>query len=772
MGEWKKTQCSICGVSCGLEVEVEDGKIVSARPDKDSPRSHGYACRKGRNTKYFMHHGDRLDYPMKRENGELKRISWDQAILEIGNKLRSIVDQYGPRAVCGIGGASGGGQSELIFLKALINGLGSQYIFNPIGFEFLGNWWSHGKIFGDQVGFTEPDDDGCEVMVLWGSNSYVTHQMCDARKNIREHSENPEQMLIVIDPRMSESARMADIHIANRPGTDAIMLKGLIAMILRRGWENKEYCKKFVKDLDKIRPWFYTTDIEECFRVAGVTMEEMEKLAKILTTRKWGCHQDLGIFCGRHSTLGSYLIVMLEVLCGVALVPGATIIHEAWAERGETIHEDTDPKIWRTPVTNRFPVLETFPSCVMPVEMLSDRPDRIRAAIRTLGSPMRSYPDSAMVEKAFKNLDLLVVCEIAWTEDCELADYILPAKSALERYEFNAFQMNFPQCVMSLRPPVIEETIGERRDMCDVFIEIMKVAGALPKLPQWFYKAGEKAVRTGDRMPYLFALLAYLGGTGMKYFPIRTAILGETLGKYMGSATKAVAWGALMTTPMAPGLSAKAKNPKLGFHPIMEKMPALDNFCALDAAFEQVLKHPEGAVVGIADNDKPEEYLRQHVKHRDHKIRLYCDEIFEAVMNLTPESEEAAIMPTEEFPFVMSSGRHTEDGLNSMTRYMKNMNRHHRSYYTLLMNPEDMAELGFADGQTVRVTTKGGSAEIPVEISYQVNRGYCMFPHHYGLKFEGEVEGVSGGQVFNWDNMDEITGNPCVRFTPCRVEAV
>ena len=87
MGEWKKTQCGICGVSCGLEVEVENGKIISSRPDPDSPRSHGYACRKGRNNKYLMHHGDRLDYPMKRVDGKLVRISWDQAILEIGSKF-------------------------------------------------------------------------------------------------------------------------------------------------------------------------------------------------------------------------------------------------------------------------------------------------------------------------------------------------------------------------------------------------------------------------------------------------------------------------------------------------------------------------------------------------------------------------------------------------------------------------------------------------------------------------------------------------------------
>lgn len=103
---------------------------------------------------------------------------------------------------------------------------------------------------------------------------------------------------------------------------------------------------------------------------------------------------------------------------------------------------------------------------------------------------------------------------------------------------------------------------------------------------------------------------------------------------------------------------------------------------------------------------------------------------------------------------------------------MKDMNRYYKSMYTFLMNPADMAEMGFSDGQTVRVTTKAGSAEIPVEASYQVNVGYAMFPHHYGLKYKGETEGESGNVLSAWDNMDEITGNPCVRYVPCRVEAV
>lgn len=768
MGEWKKTQCTVCGISCGIEVEVEDNKIVHCRADKDSPRSHGYICRKGRNSKYFSDHGDRLDYPMKKVGDHFERISWDQAISEIGEKLRDIVDKHGPRAVCGIGGASGGGQSEMVFLRALINGLGGQYLFNPIGFEFMGNWWSHGKIFGDQMCFTEPDDVGCEVMVLWGSNSFVTHQMCDARKNIREFSENPDKLLITVDPRLSESARMSDIHIANRPGTDALLLRGLIALILKKGWEDKEYIEKYVSDLHQVRGWYVNTDIEGCFRVAGVSYEEMENLARVLTTRRWGVHQDLGLFCGRHSTINSYLMLTLEVICGVALVPGATIVHEGWAERGKTIDESKS-KVWRMPVTGSFPVLETFPSCAMPLEMLSEREDRIRAAIRCLGSPMRSYPDAKRVKDAFEKLELLVVCEIAWTEDCELADYVLPAKTNFERYEFNAFQMNFPEVVCTVRPPVLEQ-IAERRDIPEVLLDIMKASGAMPKLPKWLYEAGEKAARTGDRMPYLFKLLGY-AAANLKYFSILSAIVGETLGRAMGSPTRGVSWAALMTTPMAPGLAARANNPKLGFHPIMEKMPGLDNFCALDAAWEQVDCHPEGAIVGVAFADEPDKYIHQHIKHKDHKIHLFCDEIDKAIQDITPAKEAAALVPSKEFPFIMSSGRHTEDGLNSMTRNKK-MNRFSKSYYTFIMNPDDMEEMGLSDGQMVRVSTMAGSAEIPVEGTLQVNRGYAMFPHHYGLKFEGTTEGESGNVLTDASNRDEITGNPCVRYVPCRIEAV
>ena len=328
MSEWKKTQCNMCVLSCGLEMEVEDGKVLRVRPDKSSPRSHGYMCRKGRTAQYYLNNPDRLDYPLKKVGDHHERISWEQALREIGEKCNAILDAHGPRAFGLIGGALPSAQSDLVFARGLMSAIGSQYFFNAIGVEFMGSWWSHGKLFGDQMHYLEPDDHNCEMLIFWGSNSYVSGQILNAREVIRKASRGTERMVVAVDPRLSETAQMADLHIMPRMGSDAIMLRGMIALILRNGWENKEYIRKYVKDLDAVRPWFDRVDIDACFETAGVTRATMEKFCRLLTTKKWGCHQDLGLFMGRHNTLNCYLHLMLDVLCRVALVHGGCILPE------------------------------------------------------------------------------------------------------------------------------------------------------------------------------------------------------------------------------------------------------------------------------------------------------------------------------------------------------------------------------------------------------------------------------------------------------------
>ena len=765
MGVWKKTQCNFCALSCGLEMEVENNKIVSVRPDPDSPRTHGYCCRKGRSAKYFTDHGDRLLYPKKRVGDHYEQISWKQAYKEIAEKANKIIAEHGGRSFAFLGGALGSVQTPYAIGKAITYGVGSQYVFNPIGIEFMGNWWAHGKILGDQMHFLEPDDKNAEVVIYWGSNSYVSHQMPDARKICREFSEEEGKMVIVIDPRLSETARMADMHVALKQGTDSLFLRALIAIIVENGWENKEYINKYVADWEKVIPWFRNVDIDDSLRICGVPRQQAEDFAKVLTTKKWGMHQDLGIFFGRHSTLDSYLCILLTVICGMALVPGGSIVPECVIERG-TFCDENDPKTWRGPVTNRFPVMNVFPVGIIPDEILGDNEDRIRIMFTSMGNPLRSYPDCNKMKEALEHLELLVAIECTENEVTAIADYVLPGMNAYEGGgDMNAFTLNYPEIVFQSRKQVVRP-VGDQKEDTMILAEIAEAMGVIPKLPQYLYKAAEQAVISGDRMSYFERVLFWTACGHLKYFDQLAIVIALTLGKAYGSAARAISWAGMLTSPICgKGLITAKYDWKK--HPVLASMPMFKDWCEMDAAFELVDNHPEGAIIGYA---KPDEMLERHIAHKDKKFHLWCEEIDSFIKRITPEQEEKELVLKDGCNFILSAGRHSEDGMNATMRNPETFK--YRQPYTLAMNPEDGREMGFADGQMVRVSTKAGELEIPVEYTWQTARGYVMIPHHFGYTFQGKKVGEHVNVLTSHKDLDELTGNPTWRYTPCRVEAI
>ncbi len=765
MGEWKKTQCAKCAVSCGLEMEIENNKIVNVRPDPDSPRTKGYCCRKGRSSKYFQENPDRLKYPMKRVDNEYVRISWEQAYKEIAEKANTILKDHGPRVFALAGCALASAQAQLAVARPLMNAIGTKYIYNPIGLEFMGDWWSHGKIIGDQNGFAEADDHKVDVFIFWGSNSYVSHQIANARSIIREISEDPDRMVITVDPRLSETARMSDMHIAPRPGTDSLLLRAMIALILKKGWQDQEYLDKRSKDFDKIKPWFENFDIDNALRVCRVPYKQIEDFCRILTTKKWGCHRDLGLFFGRHNTLSSYLSVILEAVCGVLLVDGGAIIHDDFTPRGITADEN-DPDVWRTVATNRFPVLETYPEGVLAKEIMSDNPEHLRVLFASATNLVRTFPDTKELEKAIKKLDLFVCIEICETETTILADYVLPAKTGYETYDFTTFQGNYPDIDCTLKQPVLDST-DECKENSIIWIEIADAMGLIPKLPKSLYKAADKAVKTGDRIPYFIKLLKYIL-LHKKYEERLPLIVGKTLGMAMGSVTKSIMWAALLTSPLAGrGICERAGFGPGNKHRFLKLIPMFRTLLTMDNVFQAVEDTPQGVRIGISERGKN---FEDHIKHPDKRLHLYCDEINEYIKRITPELEEAAIATTKEFPMLLSSGNHADSGHNTT---MRNPGTYkYRKPYVLSINPDDSKAMGISDGQLVRVTTKAGSACIPVEYTYRASKGYAIFPHHFGLTVNGVTVGTTSNELSASEDIDELTGNAILRYVPCRIEAV
>jgi anaerobic selenocysteine-containing dehydrogenase len=463
-------------------------------------------------------------------------------------------------------------------------------------------------------------------------------------------------------------------------------------------------------------------------------------------------------------------------VCGKLLVSGGNIVHDAFKYRGPTIHEE-DPNVWRTVATGKFPVNGAYPAGALSTEILSDHPERLRALLISRANPVRTYPDSNAMEAACKKLDLLVCIDVCETETGRLADYMLPGKTGYEAYEFTLFQATYPEVTCQLKHPVLEQT-AERKEDAEIWIEIAKAMGTIPQLPESLYRAAEKAVAANDRMSYFLVLFQYVN-KHKQYFPLMPLIIAATMGKAMGSAAKSMLWAALLTSHLSTtgiieraGYTLNDRRKPLSFYrrvrlKILQKSPKLRPLILMDNVFQAVDDTPQGVVIGISSR---ETCLPDHIFHEDKKLHFYCDEINDYIQRITPEKEKAELQKDPQFPMILSSGRHSDDGHNAT---MRNPDTYkYRRPYTLAINPEDAVELGIQDGQSVRVTTNAGSLLVPVEYSWQTSRGYTLIPHHFGFQFNGKQNGCGANMVTANYDMDELTGNPTLRYVPCLIEAV
>jgi anaerobic selenocysteine-containing dehydrogenase len=745
MGEWKKTGCVLCSQNCGLEVLVENNRINKVRGDKDNPRSKGYVCRKGVNVARHQHHDQRLKYPLKKVGNSFVRIAWGEAIDEIAHKLKSIVDAHGPRSLAYMGGGGQGCHFEAAFGLGLLRGLGSKYHYSAVGQEFSGIFWVFGRVTGKQYNFLSPDEHRADMLVAAGWNGMVSHQIPRAPLVLKEFSKDPDKILLVIDPRKSETAEIADIHLALKPGTDALLTRAMIAVILQEGWENREYIEKYVTGFDRIKPWFTDFDARSALKFCELDYDQVKEVCRLFSTRKWGMHPDLGVFMNRHSTLTSYLHVMLMAICGRIAVPGGNIIPGALMPLGG--HSDEhDPKTWRSVETGFPPVLGCYPPNAMPEEILSAKPDRLRAVFCSGSNPLRSYADTTAYEKAFGKLDLLFTCELAMTETAALSHYVLPAKSAYESWDGTFFPLTFPEIYFQMRRPIIEPD-GEQLEVGEIYTRIAEKVGLIPEIPESMYTAAG-----GDRLSFGAELMKYAGSEprALKTMPF---VLAKTLGKTLGSGNLAALWGMIMTGPK----QLRENAVRAGF----KDSPALG-----EEMFQAILDHPEGLWIGKSDPA----INMSLIKTDDGKLNIFIPEMEKWLLGVDAESERKALEKNSEYPFILSAGRHIPMNANTLMRD-PSWNAGKRAC-TLAMNPSDAAQYGFSDGEKVRVSTEAAHVDVELEVTASTRQGQVLIPHGFGLDYNGNIYGVNVNRLTKNTHRDHFLATPLHRYVPCRVEKV
>lgn len=767
--EWKQTSCYNCGVCCGLEVQIKDNQIVNVRPDKASMRSlGGYCCRKGRAMKYFQHNKNRLDYPLKRVGDEFVRISWEQALSEIGEKVKDIRAKYSPKAFGFYGLGLAVDQVPLYPLQDLMRFCGSQWLFNPLSVEFVSPWWANGKILGKQFPPPEGEAFESEVYICWGANTYVSHNVGNARLAIRDAAENPNRMFIAVDPCLTETARMAQMHIMPKNGTDALLLRAIIAIIVQNGWEDREFIEKYTSGWEQGRKWFEDFDAEKALEVCKVPKEQIMEFIRIICTRKWGVHPDLGLYFGRHATLSVYLLDVLMVITGNFLKPGTNTMANDYQSFGQYTDENM-PGLWRTWKTNGFPTLSTYGGNALQECMEDpDEQNRMRALFVIAGNPARTWPNTNKLIEEFKNLDLMVVIDIAMTETARCADYILPGTTGYERFGTTVFTGGYPYSTLTFKQQLLQPE-AERRDDSEILLDIIDACGFLPEIPKELYEVAEEGVQNNDRIAIIRPVEEYLSRIGRE--DCLKPVLYKVMGAAMRSVSKAVWWtnfiyGSLnITNAMRVGYHCP------GVHPELESDPKYMPLIIRDQVFFAIDHSPSGNVIAAADGTT-EGMIRDHVMHEDKKLHLYDETVDRFIVAITPEQEEAATAMAEEYPYLISAGTHSDEaGVNTI---MRNPDTYvFRQPYTFNINPEDAMEMGLEDGQWVRVSTETGSIKVPLLYTYQAARGYGKITHHFGLTNEqGKSYGDAVNKLTSAKDVDEIAGDAIYRYVPCRVEAL
>jgi len=724
---------------------VEQNRIVKVRPDKANLRSRGYACRKGLKVAHFQHHSQRLERPLKQQNGQRAPISWDEAMTGISRGLREILEKHGTRSIALMAGGAGGCQIGGRLSARFLMSLGSRYLYTSLGQEWTGRHYARGRVYGNQTLFLHPDHDRLDTLLALGWNGWSSHGIPQTRRYIKALSEDPDRILIVVDPRPSETARYADIHLALTPGSDALLLKAMIAIILKEGWQDQAFLKSHATGWESVVSCFADFPVNEALKVCGLEYEQVKEVCRLMTSRKSAVMSDLGVLMNRHSTLVSYLEEVLLAVCGRIGVEGGNVFTGTLSPVGaHTPPEDSNT--WRTMSTDIPAIMGVFPPNVLPEEILSDRDDRIRALIVVGANPLRSFADTTAYEQAFKKLDLLVVLDVAMSETAVFADYILPGRTAYESYDTTFWSFNFPDIFFHIRRPVVEPA-PETRENGWIMSALADKMGLIPEIPSALFHAAKE-----DRGLFNRELGNYVESTPGAAFKL-PFILAKTLGPDLGSSNLAFLWSLIWSAPAY----LKKAMARAGF-------PEGEN--QVEQVYGAIMDHPEGIWLGRLDPEKNMEF----VSTEDNRIHLYHPELATWLTSITPEAEAEALSPDEAFPLVLMAGWHNDNNANTLMR--DPAWNEGRRVGCLAVHTRDADKLGISDGEQVRLSTRAGTETVEVAISKLTRPGMVLLPQGFGLEFEGQCVGVNVNRLTSAGHRDRIAATPYHRRVPCRVEKI
>ncbi len=462
-----KSVCTHCSVGCTVIAEVKNGVWVGQEPGWDSPFNMGSHCAKGASVREHAHSERRLKYPLKLEGGQWKKVAWEQAINEIGDKMNEIRKKSGPDSVYWLGSAKFSNEQSYLFRKfygfwGSNNGDHQARICHSTTVAGVANTWGYGAMTNSYN-----DMHNSKLMILFGSNPAEAHPV--AVQHILHAKEKNKSKLIVCDPRFTRTAAHADEFVRFRPGTDVALVWGILYHIFKNNWVDKEYVKQRVYALDQVEKEVMKWTPEETERVTGVPGAQVERVAKMMHDNKPGtlvwCMGGTQHTNGNNNTRAYCALQLALGNIGVA-GGGANIFRGHDNVQGATdmcVLADSLPgyyglatgswkhwcRVWDVDynyIKARFASQKLMESKGIPVSRWidgvlekkenMDQPDNIRAMVYW-GHAVNSQTRLPEMKKAMEKLDLMVIVDPVPTFASVIPDrkdgiYLLPSTTQFE----------------------------------------------------------------------------------------------------------------------------------------------------------------------------------------------------------------------------------------------------------------------------------------------------------------------------------------------------
>ena len=432
-----QTLCRMCDDRCAINVYLEDGKIVDIDGYKDHPWNRGRLCVKARAAVDMVYHPDRLLKPLKKTKKGFEEIGLKQALDEIAERLSEIKEKHGARSISIWKGEAIGFAQEEEMARRFVHALGSPNYFSNDSMCYNGRYFGYRLVEGT---WPVPEYENSRCVVLWGANPPHAHpNMTQMIMRARKAGAK----LVVVDPRMSAIARQADLHAALKPGTDGALALGLIQQLIETGGYDREFVENYTVGFDELAEYAkaFTPDaVQEQTGVPAAVVREIARAMAVAAPRvtvyvgNGPEHHENGINNIR-------AVACLDAILGALDREGGNRMVDAFQGKHLTLYEEIPLEHLGPIGADRFPVLYAFrQECHTMTGMntiLSGKPYPLKAMILTAANPAMTNPNTPKVQKALGALELFVVRDLFMTETAELADYVLPAASFLERVELH-----------------------------------------------------------------------------------------------------------------------------------------------------------------------------------------------------------------------------------------------------------------------------------------------------------------------------------------------